>query len=335
MNTFDVSIIIPVYNVAPYVQECLNSVSDQSAGVKIECLIVDDCGTDNSIEIANRFIRKYSGPISFRILKREHNGGLSAARNSGIKQAQGKYIYLLDSDDRISSNCIEKLYGCALKYPDAEIITGDFQTFPTPDIHKTLSLAGKNFPEHSTDIEWIRSVLLSSFPITAWNKLITRDFILRNDLYFREGIIHEDNHWHALAYPYLRSVAFVFNVTYYYRMRQGSITMSEGVERKRFENMSIIYTEMFSRNMDQWDYPWMKWMIFAMFSFRFPNEKFIDDRKRMYVKLNKLIKQNKSIPFLIRLAFKYLTIPQPIMRIGTFWALINLHFGIFKTRCAL
>ena len=87
-----VSIIIPVYNVAEYIEKCLYSVIQQKT-YNIECILVDDCGTDNSIEIAEKIINQYNGPISFKLLHHNHNRGLSAARNTGINIATGDYVF--------------------------------------------------------------------------------------------------------------------------------------------------------------------------------------------------------------------------------------------------
>lgn len=91
-----ISIIIPVYNVAEYITECLQSVIRQTYQGEIECIIVEDCGTDNSIAVAERLIAEYRGSIEFRILHHERNRGLSAARNTGTDAATGDYIYYLD-----------------------------------------------------------------------------------------------------------------------------------------------------------------------------------------------------------------------------------------------
>jgi len=94
-----VSIIIPLYNVKKYISDCLLSVARQTFRGKIECIIVDDCGTDNSVTLAEQFIAGYDGPIEFTMCHHNHNRGLSAARNTGIDVATGDYIYFLDSDD--------------------------------------------------------------------------------------------------------------------------------------------------------------------------------------------------------------------------------------------
>ena len=109
MNQPSVSIIIPVYNVEPYVEDCIRSVIRQTYGGKMECIVVDDCGTDNSMDVVERVIGEYNGPIPFRILHHEHNRGLSAARNTGMDAATGDYLFFLDSDDELTDDCIEKL----------------------------------------------------------------------------------------------------------------------------------------------------------------------------------------------------------------------------------
>ena len=108
-----ISIIIPVYNVELYVEECLQSVANQTMTEGIECIIVDDRGQDNSMDIVRHFVDDYQGAISFHILKHEKNGGLSAARNTGIEAATGEYVYFLDSDDYLVPSAIETLISIA------------------------------------------------------------------------------------------------------------------------------------------------------------------------------------------------------------------------------
>ena len=112
-----VSIIIPVYNVAPYIKRCLDSVVAQSFQ-DIECILVDDCGTDNSKEIVQQYIDNYQGQIQFKFIHHEKNLGLSGARNTGIKVATGEWLYFLDSDDSIIPDCIAILLALQEKYPD-------------------------------------------------------------------------------------------------------------------------------------------------------------------------------------------------------------------------
>lgn len=117
-----VSIIIPVYNVAPYVEECLRSVLEQDYLDK-EIIIVDDCGTDNSMDIVQGIVTRCKSEV--RILKHPYNCGLSKARNTGIKEAKGDYVFFMDSDDYLlGRDAITRFVGLAMKYPNAEIVFG-------------------------------------------------------------------------------------------------------------------------------------------------------------------------------------------------------------------
>lgn len=310
---FEVSIIIPVYNVEDYVAECLHSVMKQEATCSMECLVIDDCGSDSSMDIVREVIAAYSGPISFRIIEHEQNGGLSAARNSGIRAAKGKYVYFLDSDDLITPDCIGTLFQRVCEHPGVQIVTGDFQTFPEPDVHKLISLQGKNFPEYSDDIAWIRSIFLTKFPITAWNKLILKNFITDNNLYFKEGVLHEDNHWHAVAYHYIRSVAFADHVTYLYRMREGSITQSKGSLERQIQNFNIIFKDILTRNVT-WDKMWDKWLFNQICDYKYSAywDSVRPDAEKTWKTIAWGAFKNASCPLFLRLMYLYMLFPRKI-----------------------
>ena len=123
----EVSIIIPIYNVEKYVAECLNSVISQTYDhSKIGCIIVNDCTTDDSIDIVYKIIKKYDGGMSFIICRHEHNEGLSSARNTGIEVAKGNYIFFIDSDDYIYPNSLELLLNASKIYGYPDMLVGNF-----------------------------------------------------------------------------------------------------------------------------------------------------------------------------------------------------------------
>ena len=116
-----------VYNVEKYVAECLNSVISQTYDhSKIECIIVNDCTTDDSMDIVYEIIKKYDGGMSFIICRHEHNEGLSAARNTGIEVAKGNYIFFIDSDDYIYPNSLELLLNASKIYGYSDMVVGNF-----------------------------------------------------------------------------------------------------------------------------------------------------------------------------------------------------------------
>lgn len=233
-----VSIIIPVYNVAPYIKACLKSVMRQTYEGQMECIIVDDCGTDDSIAIAKRMTAAYQGGIKFQIFHHERNRGLSAARNTGMKASTGDYIYYLDSDDEITEDCIEKLMAVALHNPGIEMVQGNWRTdgrwmMDDGRGHTEKNPYTKEYPKkYLTSNEEVRAWYYEKkvIPITAWNKLIKRSFLTDHHLIFKEGILYEDHLWSFYTLKFYRTVGFVSDITYIYKKRYGSITT--GIDNK-------------------------------------------------------------------------------------------------------
>lgn len=227
-----ISIIIPVYNVENYIEECIQSVMNQTLTEAVECILVDDCGSDNSIFIAKRIIKEYSGNISFSIIHHKKNKGLSGARNTGIKAAHGEYLYFLDSDDSIIPECLELLWKCVERYPHAELVqAGGF----CKSLHFVwLDLESKKIPEYTEDKLWICESFLNekTLPMTAWNKLIKTSFVLDHSLFFEEGMINEDVLWTNHLACMISSMAILKKNTYYYRQRVDSI-MSDSFEVRK------------------------------------------------------------------------------------------------------
>ena len=220
-NLPSISIIIPLYNVEKYIVECLNSVVQQTYAGAIECIIVDDCGRDNSLTLTKQFVENYNGSIDFRIVCHACNRGLSAARNTGIKNATGDYIYFLDSDDYISNNCLEVLT-LPLETQDYDMVIGDLEMFENPRNicflpEEQLSIIGnQEIFKH-----WYVDRLIY---VMAWNKLTKASLFKQYDLTFLEGQLHEDELWTYKVASNIQSLAIQKCCTYYYRIRENSIT---------------------------------------------------------------------------------------------------------------
>lgn len=222
MNQPSVSIIVPIYNVEPYVEDCIRSVMRQTYTGPMECIIVDDCGTDNSMAVLERLISEYNCPIAFKVLHHEHNRGLSAARNTGMDAATGDYIFFLDSDDWLSEDCIEKLVSPIITEPAIEIVQGNIKRIPNDKPNEfPLNIVIK----HAFSNSEARSTFFQNnqFPAYVWNKLICRSLIIKSGIKFREGLLWEDNLWHFSLLKKVENVFFVSGITYYYRGRPNSI----------------------------------------------------------------------------------------------------------------
>lgn len=239
-----ISIVIPVYNVEKYIERCLRSVISQTYKGPMECIVVDDCGNDQSVEIARRVIEEYEGDIEFRIVSHEKNKGLSGARNTGTRIATGDYVYYIDSDDEITADCIELLSNEALKHEGVDAVQGATVTLPDDD--EFYSVKRYEGVEYIDDNGWIRREFMrinDCLPVNAWNKLIRRAFIVDNRLYFREGIIHEDQHWMYFATKKMVDIAFVQQVTYRHYRNGESIMKSSG-EAKSNKHWGLILEDV-------------------------------------------------------------------------------------------
>ena len=220
-----VSIIIPVYNVAPYVEACLQSVFNQTYQ-DIEILLVDDCGIDNSMDIVTNLIKGYDGNFEIKVLHHPHNKGLSAARNTGIKAASGEYIYFLDSDDTIPHDAINNLVKKVFEHPNVSFVIGRIKT--SGYIKKLYPLLSKEFINNNSDI--FIDYLQTKWNVMACNKLINRKFIQNNNIFFVEGIYHEDIDFSFKLAYYANSMACCYITTYNYQIRDFSISINRKIK---------------------------------------------------------------------------------------------------------
>lgn len=215
-----ISIIIPLYNVEEYIIECLQSVARQTYQGEIECIIVDDCGTDMSVSITEQFIADYKGSINFVIVHHAENRGLSAARNTGIECSTGNYIYFLDSDDYISDDCIEVLTE-PLKDDNYDMIIGDYKTFP---LNRIITIMNDETHQLEDQAQIFREYYIHrSLYVMAWNKLTKRKLFYDYDLSFLEGQLHEDDLWTYKTNACVKTIAIRHEYTYFYRLRENSI----------------------------------------------------------------------------------------------------------------
>lgn len=224
-----ISIIIPVYNVEQYITECLQSVMNQTYTGRIECILVDDCGGDYSIGLAQQVIADYYGNIDFRIIHHEHNQGLSAARNTGTEAATGDYIYYLDSDDYLSNDCIELLTKPLLER-EYDMVMGDYQMFGE---RQDSSLLQETRDEIIGNEGIFASYADRKIYVMAWNKLCRTSFLRDNGITFLEGQLHEDELWTYKTMLCIQAIRVVHIQSYFYRVRMNSIATekSKGVQK--------------------------------------------------------------------------------------------------------
>ncbi len=245
-HSMTISVVMPVYNVAPYVERCLLSVMQQTRPAE-ECLIIDDASTDNSIALCERLMANYDGPTRFTILHHDHNRGLSAARNTGTDAATGAYIYYLDSDDEMTADCLERLSAPVEHDDSIEMVKGNLYRDTSAmngwrhQLRRKLGTPQPRFmqgtPLELRSNEEIRDWFYRGkvpCPLAVWNKLLKLSFVKEHQLYNKEGRLYEDTLWTYYLIRCLSHVAFVHEVTYIYYRRPGSIcTGTQNDERLR------------------------------------------------------------------------------------------------------
>ena len=240
MNVPLVTISIPIYNCENHIINCLQSIVLQSYQ-NLEILLVDDWGNDNSRELVEEFIHQHPD-FNFKILKNDKNSGLSVVRNVGIDNAQGKYIFFLDSDDEITPNCIAKMVDAAER-EQVQMVCGNVKTIRLETKEEVdafqLSITNRKLMGNE---EIFENFINRKFPVPSWNKLILLDFLKQNNLYFKEGLFAQDDLQTFLTVLRLQSVYFLKENTYIYYLHDGSVIHNRN--RKHFENWNTIISEI-------------------------------------------------------------------------------------------
>ena len=240
------SIIIPVYNVESYLRQCLDSVLAQTFG-DWEAICVNDGSTDGSAAILEEYATKNE---RFKVIT-QANGGLSAARNAGIKDAQGEYVLFLDSDDWLEPTALQTLDTQLSRPLSPRGVVED-----RGELFDMLCFSGRRFFEkancfHPAD-ELPEKTYATGMDYYNENALVPRDFafvcvvlrayrrpfLLENNLWFNEGIYHEDNLFTPIACYYAKQVLVTNVCLYNYRVRANSITATYSLKRLK-DFMSI------------------------------------------------------------------------------------------------
>ena len=209
------SFVVPVYKVADYLDKCVRSLMGQSCR-DIEIILVDDGSPDCCPQMCDA----YAVQDERIVVVHQKNSGLSAARNQGISVAQGEYILFLDADDYISLDTCEKLLPYLQK--NCDIVIGDGTA---EGAVKRLSHGSFPIGQVVTGKEYLKAACSRGvMPMVAWLYAYKRSFILGNNLFFKEGILHEDEQFTPRAFMMAQCVVESGVNFYHYVMRDGSIT---------------------------------------------------------------------------------------------------------------
>lgn len=223
-----VSVIVPVYNVEQYIEKCLTSLVNQTLK-DIEIIVVNDGSKDNSKKIIDNFLDKYKNIVYVE----KKNGGLSDARNFGLKYAKGDYIAFLDSDDYVDVTIYEKMYNKAIE-EDADFVECDFYWV---------------YPNKSkTDVGFVynnKKEMLTYARVVAWNKLIKRTIIKEQ---FPVGLNYEDVEFFYKLIPNINKFAFVKEPLIYYIQRENSIVNKQNYKTGHIFNVLNNVIDYYKKN---------------------------------------------------------------------------------------
>jgi CDP-glycerol glycerophosphotransferase len=211
MSIPKISVIVPIYNVQQYLEECLDSLAKQTFQ-DIEIIMVNDGSTDNSGEIMHQYANTYNNFFAYD----KPNGGLGQARNYGVPFARGEYITFVDSDDIVQYQAYEKMYNSACQ-TNSDLVIGNVVRFnsekQSPSVLHQKVFSKTKLKAHITrDFELV-------YDTTAWNKLYRKSFWLENHLEFPEGMLYEDIPVTFPAHYFANSVDVLDDVVYYWRTR--------------------------------------------------------------------------------------------------------------------
>ena len=244
------SVVIPVYNADKYLPVCLNSLLSSEGIEDAEIILVDDGSTDGSSAIADRFASDHQ---NIRVIHIE-NGGPSLARNAGLKEAVGEYVFFCDADDTVDPVHFAKVIELAGN-SGADIIVWDAEL-----VYETWNLL---MPKHRglfsheglakskstyTGMEFVETLLKNSgdFVATVWLGAYKRDFLLYHDLFFEKGLVHEDELWAPQVYLNAGSVLYIPEKIYRYRIHEDSIMNPKNGDRSRsVESLLYIYPYLY------------------------------------------------------------------------------------------
>lgn len=237
-----ISVIIPIYNVEQYLQQCIDSVLMQEV-CGMEIILIDDGSTDNSRLIAEKYAEAYPNVHLFS----QKNKRQGAARNFGLYNAKGKYVYFLDSDDYIVAGALNRLWETAEKL-QAEVVLFAGEAFMDLAEGESCQAAiyskKGTYSEVQTGEKAFQNMLSNGeYTCHVCLQFSKREFLLKNEIFFPEGIIHEDELYSYKLFLSSHRVGIIPDVLYRRRYRNNS-TMTGTVNKIHFCGYAFVCREM-------------------------------------------------------------------------------------------
>ena len=224
-----ISILVPVYGVAQYIEACAISLFEQSY-TDLEYIFVDDCTPDNSMEVLAEVVSRY--PLrqqQVRIIHHEHNRGLGAARATALEAATGEFVMVVDSDDVLPLDAVAILWQ-RQQETAADMIDGAFCQLRGQDLTAPI------LPYHGSQDSMLRLMLIqNTVSHQLWGRLVRRSIYTDNDINSIEGVNMAEDYAVTPRLLYCSTRAYTDEVVYYYRLNESS-TFAEHLTEKHMKS---------------------------------------------------------------------------------------------------
>lgn len=228
------SIIVPMYNVQQYIDRCLDSLTDQEFE-DYEVILVNDKSTDSSLELARIWEKKYP---KIKIYCKDSNSGLSETRNYGINKARGQYLIFVDSDDYVEKNCLTRINTELEKNLNPDIMY--FGIYEETDGHKEYcdKFAAERDRLLKANDFMLNELKHRQLYVSVWAAIYKRGLIVDNNLYFKSGLLHEDELWSPQVLYNAEKVCHVEYAFYHYYIRPNSISTAKDLTKNGLDVIS-------------------------------------------------------------------------------------------------
>lgn len=294
-----VTVIVPIFKVEKFIERCACSLLSQTLQ-DVEFIFVDDATPDNSIGILNAVVKKFPNRIAqVRVIHHKKNRGLPSARNTGLCEASGDYVFHCDSDDYTDESMLETMYNTAVE-KKADIVWSDwFLTFERNERYMKQ-------PNYPTPFDAIKGMLAGQMKYNVWNKLVRRSLYEENHISFPEGYPMGEDMTMMLLFAYAQKVTYVPQAFYHYvKLNQNALsqTFSEKHLESLKHNESYIETRLKQKYGDQLntEIACLKLEIKFPFLVIGSNHHFYDLWKNTYPEANEFILKNHYVSFRSRL----------------------------------
>lgn len=297
-----VSVIVPIYNVEEYLERCVQSILLQTYE-NLEIILVDDGSPDKCGQMCDEYAEQ---DLRIRVIHKE-NGGLSDARNVGTKQAKGKYLLFVDSDDYIERTLVEKTVAEAER-TESDLVLFDYIRLEDDG---TTEYCYSNLPEQKVmTLEEEPEILLSA--LSAWSKLYRREFYINAGHWFPKGRLYEDLGSIPKLYLDAKKIVYIREAFYYYTIRKGSIMTSTKVERNYCDRLAMLDTTLdyykYCGRFEQYRKE-LEFFAFGAGYFEPSKEIVLADRKSPYLEkfrqaMHERFPRFKENPYMVRLRKK-------------------------------